>query len=229
MSYQVALQQWQSLRLCCFYAPRWRGPGWVLRAARLRATPFYPCIYPQGACHTITQRDVQIISALSFVLHHLHLDLFCNTCHRDFLVQYIRWISSILTTTKPDTSSPTCTSPICDRSFSFYTRRHHCRRCGNIFCSRHSSQTIPLDSNANFDDEDGTPVRSCERCFDEFCAWEMAKEERSRSNSESSDDLVPQSPAVAVGATKGGKNALKGVMGQEMGQSVPRDWSWSTF
>jgi hypothetical protein len=33
----------------------------------------------------------------------------------------------------------------CQRRFSFLLRRHHCRRCGRIFCDRCSSYRVPLD------------------------------------------------------------------------------------
>jgi hypothetical protein len=34
----------------------------------------------------------------------------------------------------PDRSSKTCTAEECAITFSVFTRRHHCRSCGNLFC-----------------------------------------------------------------------------------------------
>ncbi|MBK2123773.1 FYVE zinc finger domain-containing protein [Fangia hongkongensis] len=36
----------------------------------------------------------------------------------------------------PDSKASSCMSDSCTRSFDFFTRRHHCRRCGNIFCDK---------------------------------------------------------------------------------------------
>lgn len=33
---------------------------------------------------------------------------------------------------KPDTSTPKCNA--CDDIFSLFNRKHHCRKCGKIFC-----------------------------------------------------------------------------------------------
>ncbi|KAI8081635.1 uncharacterized protein BX664DRAFT_340895 [Halteromyces radiatus] len=32
----------------------------------------------------------------------------------------------------------------CECEFDWMNRRHHCRRCGNIFCKTHSSNRLPL-------------------------------------------------------------------------------------
>ncbi|WVN91008.1 uncharacterized protein L203_106254 [Cryptococcus depauperatus CBS 7841] len=51
---------------------------------------------------------------------------------------------------QPDASSALCTFPLCTANFAqtsyFFLRhrRHHCRMCGQIFCSAHSSQRAPL-------------------------------------------------------------------------------------
>lgn len=38
-------------------------------------------------------------------------------------------------------------------------RRHHCRRCGNVFCDACSSARMPLVNSGFF-----TPVRVCGKC-----------------------------------------------------------------
>ncbi|TYZ59750.1 hypothetical protein PybrP1_009825 [[Pythium] brassicae (nom. inval.)] len=57
----------------------------------------------------------------------------------------------------PDSLAERCYG--CHASFSLVLRRHHCRRCGNVFCDACSSARIPLLS-AGF----STPVRVCEKC-----------------------------------------------------------------
>lgn len=132
---------------------------------------------------------------------------------------------------KPDAESSVCDEATCTRYFGYFTRRHHCRRCGNIFCDLHSPYVIPLDQDANYHPK-GTRVRSCEHCFTDFQRWRMAR--LSRSNSETSEQEEPSTPTVnCAGKAKG---AMAGVFGQKnqgtpesLAASVPRDWNWSTF
>lgn len=131
---------------------------------------------------------------------------------------------------KPDTEAAICDEPSCMRHFNYWTRRHHCRKCGNIFCDNHSNYDVPLDQNANYNPR-GTPSRSCSHCHTEYEVW------CSRKNSEQSDDAAsangsqngPDSPVgstpTAVAAP--GKGRLP--QGAEVAASVPRDWNWSTF
>jgi len=135
---------------------------------------------------------------------------------------------------KPDSEAAICDEATCTRTFSYFTRRHHCRRCGNIFCDLHSLYAIPLDQDANYHPY-GTRSRACEHCFSEYKGWEIARS--SRSNSESSNDNteIPTTPSVncesgrsKFGSMFGPKNNGLGVP-ESMGASVPRDWNWSTF
>lgn len=57
----------------------------------------------------------------------------------------------------PDSLAEKCYS--CQAYFTLVLRRHHCRRCGNVFCDECSSARIPLIS-AGFH----TPVRVCGKC-----------------------------------------------------------------
>eukprot|EP00039_Didymoeca_costata_P029403 m.24539 g.24539 ORF g.24539 m.24539 type:complete len:368 (+) comp7616_c0_seq2:21-1124(+) len=56
-----------------------------------------------------------------------------------------------------DTDVDAC--KLCKRSFGLARRKHHCRKCGQIFCHDCSSQKAALVSNP-------TPVRVCDICFD---------------------------------------------------------------
>jgi len=56
-----------------------------------------------------------------------------------------------------DTEVEQCTN--CPVKFSFINRRHHCRRCGNIFCSKCCSSKVLLHRMAFVD-----PVRHCHTC-----------------------------------------------------------------
>jgi len=51
--------------------------------------------------------------------------------------------------------------PICMNGFSYLNRKHHCRRCGRIFCGNCTKKRVVLpDVNA------ATPSRVCDVCFD---------------------------------------------------------------
>lgn len=58
----------------------------------------------------------------------------------------------------PDNLSAHCMA--CKAPFTIIRRRHHCRNCGKIFCSRCSSNSVPLPRYGH-----NKPVRVCNHCF----------------------------------------------------------------
>ncbi|XP_028398607.1 zinc finger FYVE domain-containing protein 21-like [Dendronephthya gigantea] len=58
---------------------------------------------------------------------------------------------------QPDEKYTSCVK--CKATFDFWKRRHHCRRCGNVFCGTCCDQKVLLPR-LNFVD----PVRVCEEC-----------------------------------------------------------------
>jgi hypothetical protein len=129
---------------------------------------------------------------------------------------------------KPDVASPTCDSPHCVSTFNLFVRKHHCRHCGHIFCSTHVTRTIPLDQEAKFH-PDGNQSRACETCYRQYMKWDTARSMR-RKNSQGSgsrdDESAPPTPGrrIGMGAKPWGQQRQ-----QDMANSVPKDWSWSTF
>ncbi|KAK3379405.1 hypothetical protein B0T24DRAFT_154774 [Lasiosphaeria ovina] len=125
---------------------------------------------------------------------------------------------------KCDQESSVCDHTTCKRYFSYFVRRHHCRKCGNIFCDMHSTFEIPLDQDTNFNPR-GSPSRACAHCHFQFKEW------RSRTNSQassltSSDGGKPgDSTLTSPTSIIGGRTAHP----SEVAHSVPRDWNWSTF
>ncbi|KAG0261526.1 hypothetical protein BG011_000932 [Mortierella polycephala] len=73
---------------------------------------------------------------------------------------------------KPDSSTQVCTWPGCLREFGFFDRRHHCRKCGDIFCSVHCTKAIPLDSALDFNPAMGVMSRACTGCFEAYEQWQ---------------------------------------------------------
>jgi hypothetical protein len=125
---------------------------------------------------------------------------------------------------KPDPESSICDDPTCKRNFNYFVRRHHCRKCGNIFCDWHSSYVAPLDQDANFNPR-ASPSRTCGHCFDMFRAWHSRN--NSRASSASSAGMPHTTPSTPVSTGPGHANGLPN--GPEVAASVPRDWNWSTF
>ncbi|XP_068128926.1 lateral signaling target protein 2 homolog isoform X2 [Hyperolius riggenbachi] len=63
----------------------------------------------------------------------------------------------------PDSASTQCMS--CYATFTLLRRRHHCRSCGKIFCSRCSSYSSSLPHVHN-----SQPVRVCSHCYHVHCS-----------------------------------------------------------
>eukprot|EP00002_Diphylleia_rotans_P037730 TRINITY_DN8463_c0_g1_i1.p1 TRINITY_DN8463_c0_g1~~TRINITY_DN8463_c0_g1_i1.p1 ORF type:complete len:549 (+),score=86.37 TRINITY_DN8463_c0_g1_i1:60-1706(+) len=56
----------------------------------------------------------------------------------------------------PDHQVLSCT--LCDKRFGLFTRKHHCRKCGQIFCHDCSTRRFLLT-------QTGSAVRVCDRCY----------------------------------------------------------------
>eukprot|EP00013_Stygamoeba_regulata_P029505 CAMPEP_0177646040 /NCGR_PEP_ID=MMETSP0447-20121125/9564_1 /TAXON_ID=0 /ORGANISM="Stygamoeba regulata, Strain BSH-02190019" /LENGTH=1013 /DNA_ID=CAMNT_0019148551 /DNA_START=85 /DNA_END=3126 /DNA_ORIENTATION=+ len=55
----------------------------------------------------------------------------------------------------------------CGMKFSLMNRKHHCRKCGHIFCQAHSNQKLPLDANGQPTILGGSMQRVCDNCYAE--------------------------------------------------------------
>jgi hypothetical protein len=126
---------------------------------------------------------------------------------------------------KPDVESTICDDPTCKRTFNYFVRRHHCRRCGNIFCDQHSSYEIPLDQDANYNPR-AELSRTCSHCFEQYKAWHSRN--NSQTSSSASSDVQHTTPPTPVAAVPG-KKGLELAKSPDAAASVPRDWNWSTF
>lgn len=63
----------------------------------------------------------------------------------------------------PDHISSNCSS--CGQQFSVMLRRHHCRKCGAVFCDSCSSHQIAVPDEHFYD-----PVRVCKTCYESIAA-----------------------------------------------------------
>lgn len=94
----------------------------------------------------------------------------------------------------------------CRIQFNTFNRKHHCRNCGQIFCQKCSSKTIPIPK-YGFEKE----VRVCDSCWDKLikstptgpaAVSTTPKTTSSGTNSEHSSPYSTQNPAAP---TTGGK------------------------
>ncbi|KAI0389824.1 FYVE zinc finger protein [Xylariaceae sp. FL0594] len=132
---------------------------------------------------------------------------------------------------KPDLKATVCDELSCLRHFNTWNRRHHCRRCGNIFCDVHSAFTVPLDQDANYNPR-GMRSRACGHCYSEFQGWCSRTNSQGSSQGSSDDASLPPGPQTAPSSpiiTTPTGIKLPPPHPAEVAMSVPRDWNWSTF
>jgi len=121
---------------------------------------------------------------------------------------------------KPDESSSACY--ICNATFTWYYRRHHCRRCGNLVCDAHIKHSVPLDQNARYN-PNGISSKACKHCWEDWKIVKKIHHSRTSSIAESSNSSqgtampIPQSKSLAV------MEARVGSMARSEGMV------WSTF
>lgn len=139
---------------------------------------------------------------------------------------------------KPDELSDNCDAPQCRTNFNVFVRRHHCRHCGHIFCSSHSSKTIPLDQAAQFH-PDGHQVRACEACHRQYQRWDTARSMHRKNSGDDNDSESIKTATPTVNSSGHNRTMSKdigrGIRHHQQPQqpavanSVPKDWAWSTF
>ena len=71
----------------------------------------------------------------------------------------------------PDSAASACAQ--CDKTFSFRVRRHHCRRCGEVFCGKCTKGRAAIPGSGT---EQGHRV--CDRCHEGFASARRAEAER---------------------------------------------------
>lgn len=151
---------------------------------------------------------------------------------------------------KPDSTTSVCADPLCYRQFTIFHRKHHCRRCGYIFCAMHSSNLIPLNQDADFHPY-GNRVRSCDACWSDYSRWEIKREEMqaesqgipnaSALNLPFSPPVTSPQPLIGFSGEAAGRREEDGAVlprqippfsedpTAQMAASVPENHHWSTF
>lgn len=106
-----------------------------------------------------------------------------------------------------------------------FERKHHCRKCGHIFCHDHSNYTVALSRNADFS-VTGIEVKSCVHCRREYELWLNPVPQAAVPSS--AGGRAMRSQGVKGRSSQGGAED-DGKNGGIPQASVPTDWTWSTF
>ncbi|URD93737.1 Phosphatidylinositol-4-phosphate 5-Kinase [Musa troglodytarum] len=96
----------------------------------------------------------------------------------------------------PDDSCMVCYE--CDSQFTIFNRRHHCRKCGRVFCAKCTSNFVPANSyvTENFREEE--LIRVCTFCFKQ---WEDVTASRDEAQP-SGPKLSPSLSTTSLASTK---------------------------
>mmetsp|Transcript_5602 Transcript_5602/g.7931 ORF Transcript_5602/g.7931 Transcript_5602/m.7931 type:complete len:486 (-) Transcript_5602:1891-3348(-) len=111
----------------------------------------------------------------------------------------------------PDANAMSCMSPVCGVSFDTLERRHHCRYCGQIYCSNCSSKYVLMppswEGMVQYPTRD--PQRVCEACAAQLDrhqrAWSEANANANRENEISLDDYSTRYMNSPLRFTLGGE------------------------
>ncbi|KAI7880699.1 hypothetical protein K492DRAFT_162359 [Lichtheimia hyalospora FSU 10163] len=152
---------------------------------------------------------------------------------------------------KPDADSTHCAQFGCGTAFGLFERRHHCRKCGDIFCSDHCAQSIRLDQSSRFHPK-GILSRCCNGCANDYRRWLTGLQDTHEQQQQDHDHGKEKHARRRTGIMTHQPHAMEGVT--ELGRddiveanrhpiaikskhevafnpipSVPADWQWSTF
>ncbi|CAI5470232.1 unnamed protein product [Closterium sp. Yama58-4] len=66
----------------------------------------------------------------------------------------------------PEEAFKRCTNPACGKEFTQRRRKHHCRCCGNVYCSKCTSYVLPLNPLSAMIEAGGVKAKVCELCYE---------------------------------------------------------------
>ncbi|CAO3652994.1 unnamed protein product [Cunninghamella echinulata] len=150
-----------------------------------------------------------------------------------------------------------CAYPGCTRAFGFFERRHHCRKCGDIFCSIHCSNYLRLNQDSEFHPK-GFLSRGCDSCAENWrnpilisssttsSSFENNNENNEKSNKKDRNrhaGIMTLQPHALEGVLELGRDDIVETEDDDLSDglnkptdafdnvafSVPANWHWSTF
>lgn len=73
---------------------------------------------------------------------------------------YSRWVGSVRIAMRPEWVKHSLSCSDCASPFNTFRRQHHCRKCGQAVCAKHSKHKVTIE-------EFGypSPVRVCDGCY----------------------------------------------------------------
>lgn len=136
-----------------------------------------------------------------------------------------------------DESVALCGITLCRKHFNFFERRHHCRKCGGIFCKEHTSHYLYINHLAQFTTGGrGTLSRVCDNCIEEYNEF-MKQEFGVSCHTPRSRESLPTKPKsvdfrkeifkIKPAMATNNQSEDKGI--DQLAGSVPANWSWSSF
>jgi len=122
---------------------------------------------------------------------------------------------------KPDTTATEC--KVCHETFTWFFRRHHCRRCGDVVCDNHITKRVPLDQNARYH-PNGFESKACDPCWQEWTVVTKLRHSRANSIAGSHSSQGTTVPALTIpNQPRTLQDARVGSMARSEGMV------WSTF
>ncbi|KAI8049965.1 hypothetical protein BDF22DRAFT_162746 [Syncephalis plumigaleata] len=101
---------------------------------------------------------------------------------------------------KPDDQADRCAAFTCQKPFTLFERRHHCRRCGEVFCAGCSANLLPLDQDAEYHPA-GVMSRVCNRCMSDAQKAVARKQQTSTRSNTSGTTSIASSPGASTDST----------------------------
>ncbi|QDZ19720.1 zinc finger FYVE domain-containing protein [Chloropicon primus] len=84
-----------------------------------------------------------------------------------------------------------CESTRCNASFSLTNRKHHCRKCGKVFCGKCTNRRLPLNPRSlTVDFQNGNDCRVCQECYNEERQWSKRDQDEARKSKKAVRDLA---------------------------------------
>ncbi len=86
-----------------------------------------------------------------------------------------------------------CESPSYTRAFSVTVRRHHCRKCGLVFCWKCSKYRLPLHAQTlAVDFKGGQDCRVCDSCYNRERQWSNHDKDEAKRNKKAAKALADE-------------------------------------
>lgn len=118
----------------------------------------------------------------------------------------------------------------CPVVFNFFERRHHCRKCGGIFCSEHTSHYLYINHMAQFTTGGrGILSRVCNNCISDYNIFINREFGVNVPVEDSNPTSTPLSsePLLTINAPSKASNSA--ARNDSVVGSVPANWTWSSF